>query len=115
MISWFYRVSRFHLDILVEQREEHDMVKAPTSAAIPSSTVVQVKSTVGQVQGLSVKYMSLLRQAEQYVLNQKTHVSLNAFISPFFKQNNQRWLDRLVDADKRRQNGTSSSNCAGSR
>jgi aspartyl-tRNA(Asn)/glutamyl-tRNA(Gln) amidotransferase subunit A len=54
--------------------------------------------------------MSLLRQAEQCILNQKTHASLNAFISPFFKQKDRRWLDRLKQAEERKQNGVPTTN-----
>lgn len=49
--------------------------------------------------------MSLLRQAEQCLLNQKTHSNLNAFISPFFRQSTQRWIDRLYEAQARKEHG----------
>lgn len=47
--------------------------------------------------------MSLLREAERCLANQKLHSALNAFITPL--QNSEQWLGRAKDADFRREQG----------
>lgn len=48
--------------------------------------------------------MSLLREAEKCLANQKFHSALNAFITPL--QESAQWRDRVKDADMRREQGT---------
>lgn len=43
--------------------------------------------------------MSLLREAEKCLANQKAHAALNAFITPL--RSSGPWLDRVRDADRR--------------
>lgn len=47
--------------------------------------------------------MSLLREAEKCIANQKAHAALNAFITPLRCSGS--WLDRVKDADRRREQG----------
>jgi aspartyl-tRNA(Asn)/glutamyl-tRNA(Gln) amidotransferase subunit A len=47
--------------------------------------------------------MSLLREAEKCVANQKAFAGLNAFITPL--QRSGPWLDSVREADIRRANG----------
>ncbi|KAI1914932.1 Trimeric GatFAB AmidoTransferase(AdT) complex subunit [Ophidiomyces ophidiicola] len=51
--------------------------------------------------------MSLLREAEKCLANQKTFGRLNAFISPLDRAGS--WIDRVKDADARRKQGVSKS------
>lgn len=48
--------------------------------------------------------MSLLREAEKCIANQHAH-SLNTFITPLPRAG--QWLDRVKQADKRREQGVS--------
>lgn len=48
--------------------------------------------------------MSLLREAEKCIANQKLFAELNAFITPLKSLDS--FADRIRDADGRRQNGT---------
>ncbi|KAL1965436.1 hypothetical protein VTN77DRAFT_5692 [Rasamsonia byssochlamydoides] len=50
--------------------------------------------------------MSLLREAEKCLANQKAYAGLNAFITPLAAQRSASWLDRVRDADARRENGS---------
>lgn len=47
--------------------------------------------------------MSLLREAEKCLANQKTFANLNAFITPLERSTS--WRERLRDADARRTSG----------
>lgn len=47
--------------------------------------------------------MSLLREAEKCIANQKAHSALNAFITPL--RSSGPWLDRVRDADCRKEQG----------
>lgn len=47
--------------------------------------------------------MSLLREAERCLANQKTFASLNAFITPL--QRSASWAERVKDAEERRSRG----------
>ncbi|KAL2005043.1 hypothetical protein VTN00DRAFT_2893 [Thermoascus crustaceus] len=47
--------------------------------------------------------MSLLREAERCLASQKTYAGLNAFITPL--QASRQWLERVRDADARRESG----------
>ena len=47
--------------------------------------------------------MSLLREAERLLANQRAHTALNAFITPL--RSSGPWLDRVRDADRRREQG----------
>ncbi|KAL2387090.1 aspartyl-tRNA(Asn)/glutamyl-tRNA (Gln) amidotransferase subunit A [Blastomyces gilchristii SLH14081] len=49
--------------------------------------------------------MSLLREAERCLANQKTYASLNAFITPLHCARPGPWRDRVRDADVRRERG----------
>ncbi|KLJ07734.1 aspartyl-tRNA(Asn)/glutamyl-tRNA (Gln) amidotransferase subunit A [Blastomyces silverae] len=49
--------------------------------------------------------MSLLREAEKCLANQKTYASLNAFITPLHHAGLGSWRDRVRDADARRERG----------
>ncbi|PGH02667.1 glutamyl-tRNA(Gln) amidotransferase subunit A, mitochondrial [Blastomyces parvus] len=49
--------------------------------------------------------MSLLREAEKCLANQKTYASLNAFITPLHHAGPAPWRDRVRDADVRRERG----------
>ncbi|EEP77683.1 predicted protein [Uncinocarpus reesii 1704] len=51
--------------------------------------------------------MSLLREAERCLINQKTFAGLNAFITPLQRVGS--WVDRVKDADARRKRGESKS------
>lgn len=51
--------------------------------------------------------MSLLREAEKCLANQKAYAGLNAFITPL--QRSGSWLDRVRDADARRESGATNS------
>lgn len=52
--------------------------------------------------------MSLLREAEKCIANQKLFTELNAFITPL--QSLGTYVDRIRDADIRRENGKASFN-----
>ena len=47
--------------------------------------------------------MSLLRQAEKCLANQKAHSSLNAFVSPL--RDSRQWVNRVKDTDLRTKQG----------
>ena len=47
--------------------------------------------------------MSLLREAEKCIANQKAHSALKAFITPL--RSSGPWLDRVRDADCRKEQG----------
>lgn len=47
--------------------------------------------------------MSLLREAEKCIANQKAHAALNAFITPL--RSFGPWLEQVRDADRRREQG----------
>lgn len=47
--------------------------------------------------------MSLFREAERLLANQRAHTALNAFITPL--RSSGPWLDRVRDADRRREQG----------
>ena len=47
--------------------------------------------------------MSILREAEKCLANQKTYANLNAFITPL--QHSRSWRDRVKDADARMDKG----------
>ncbi|OJJ81079.1 glutamyl-tRNA(Gln) amidotransferase subunit HER2 [Aspergillus glaucus CBS 516.65] len=47
--------------------------------------------------------MSLLREAEKCIANQKAHVALNAFITPL--RSSGPWLEQVKDANRRRKQG----------
>lgn len=49
--------------------------------------------------------MSLLREAEKCIVNQKAHAALNAFITPL--RSSGPWLEQVKDADRRREQGMS--------
>ena len=50
--------------------------------------------------------MSLLREAEKCVANQRTFARLNAFITPLHQSGS--WQDGVREAETRRENGLSS-------
>jgi aspartyl-tRNA(Asn)/glutamyl-tRNA(Gln) amidotransferase subunit A len=50
--------------------------------------------------------MSLLREAERCLANQTSHAVLNAFITTLPAASGSSWLDRVKDADRRREQGT---------
>lgn len=49
--------------------------------------------------------MSLLREAEKCIANQKAHAAFNAFITPL--RSSGPWLEQVKDADRRREQGLS--------
>ncbi|GAB1212022.1 hypothetical protein ATERTT37_001149 [Aspergillus terreus] len=49
--------------------------------------------------------MSLLREAERCLANQTSHAVLNAFITTLPAASGSSWLDRVKDADRRREQG----------
>ncbi|KAJ5261458.1 Glutamyl-tRNA(Gln) amidotransferase subunit A [Penicillium angulare] len=51
--------------------------------------------------------MSLLREAEKCIANQQVHRGLNAFITPIPRAG--QWLERVKEADQRREQGSSKS------
>jgi aspartyl-tRNA(Asn)/glutamyl-tRNA(Gln) amidotransferase subunit A len=49
--------------------------------------------------------MSLLREAERCLANQKAYSNLNAFITPLQQHSSGLWWECMRDADRRRETG----------